>query len=30
MEGDGNTGLTLFQRRVMLETLDQRQSFHLV
>ena len=28
-EGDGKAWLNLFQRRVLLEMLDQKQSFHL-
>ena len=28
-ERDGNAGLTLFQRKVLLEMLDQKQSFYL-
>jgi hypothetical protein len=29
LEGVGNTGLTLFQRRVLLEMFDQEPFFHL-
>ena len=29
MEGDGNAGLTLFERKVLLEIYDQKQFFHL-
>jgi hypothetical protein len=30
MESDGNAAMTLFERTVLLEMLDQKQSFKLV